>query len=202
MKNKYKEIINELTDKELLLHLYFTQIILFIISLILGMVLFDEYPFQDLMNWNDPNILYFGVTAGGAVVFLDAILMKWLPPSYYDDGGLNKKIFKNRNILHIAFIAAVVAISEELLFRGIIQTKVGIVIASVIFAIIHYRYLFNRFLFINIVSLSFFIGFIFEWTNNLVVTIVMHFLIDFLLGVMIRSKKLNKEDEQEGMFNE
>jgi uncharacterized protein len=191
MKNKFSELINGLTDKELLLHLYFTQIILFIISLILGMILFVEFPFKDLMNWNDPNILYFGVTAGAAVVILDAIMIRWLPPSYYDDGGLNKKIFKNRNIIHIAFIAAVVSISEELLFRGIIQTKVGIILASMIFAIIHYRYLFNRFLFINIVSLSFFIGFIYEWTNNLAVTIVMHFIIDFLLGVMIKKNQLN-----------
>jgi membrane protease YdiL (CAAX protease family) len=112
---------------------------------------------------------------------------------------LNERIFKNRNILHILIIALFVAFSEELLFRGIIQTKVGLILASIIFAIIHYRYLFNWFLFVNIVVLSFFIGLIFECTDNLAVTISMHFVIDFLLGVYIKFKRPISEVEQGGV---
>jgi uncharacterized protein len=85
------------------------------------------------------------------------------------------------------------------LFRGIIQTKVGLILASIIFAIIHYRYLFNWFLFINIVILSFFIGLIFDWTDNLAVTIIMHFVIDFLLGVYIKIKRPSRRDEEGGV---
>ncbi|MEH6908254.1 CPBP family intramembrane glutamic endopeptidase, partial [Neobacillus drentensis] len=134
-----------------------------------------------------------------AVVLADILLMKSLPSSYYDDGGLNERIFKKRNIFHILFIALFVAFSEELLFRGIIQTKLGLILASIIFAIIHYRYLFNWFLFVNIVVLSFFIGLIFEWTGNLAVTIAMHFVIDFLLGVYIKFRRPFREDDQGGV---
>jgi membrane protease YdiL (CAAX protease family) len=142
--------------------------------------------------------LLIGGVAGIAVVLLDIILMRILPASYYDDGGLNERIFRNRNIVHIAFIAAVVAFCEEVLFRGIIQTHVGLVFSSIIFAIVHYRYLFNWFLFLNIIVLSFFIGYLFLLTGNLWVTIFMHFIIDFLLGILIR----NRNNKQEGMFNE
>ncbi|MDQ6599499.1 MULTISPECIES: CPBP family intramembrane glutamic endopeptidase [Bacillus] len=197
MKNKYNDLIRGLTDRELLFHLYMTQIILITISIILGILLFDHFSFLRYFRLNDIRIVNIGLPAGILVVIVDITLMKWLPSSFYDDGGLNERIFKNKNILQIIWIAALVAFSEELLFRGIIQTKIGLIFASVIFAVIHYRYLFNWYLFFNIVLLSFFIGFIYEWTNNFAVTIVMHFVIDFLLGMYIKIRQ-KKYDEWEG----
>ncbi|MFP7297805.1 CPBP family intramembrane glutamic endopeptidase [Neobacillus niacini] len=202
MKNKYNEIIKGLSDREILFHLYMTQIILLILTIVLGFLFFDQFSFMKAIDISDRRILLIGVPAGVAVVVLDVLLMKWLPSSYYDDGGLNERIFKNKSVLHIACIAALVAVSEELLFRGVIQTKVGLILASIIFAIIHYRYLFNWFLFTNIVTLSFFIGYMYEWSNNLVLTIVMHFIIDFLLGLYIRYKHSKEIDGQEGLFHE
>ena len=195
MKNKYIELISSLTDKQLLFHLYMTQFILFVITLFLGFILYDHFSFLQALKFNDFRIISIGVPLGVMVVIVDILLMKWLPDSYYDDGGLNIRIFRNRKVIHIAFIAAIVALSEELLFRGVIQTKVGLIIASVIFAIIHYRYLFNWFLFSNIVLLSFLIGFIYQWTNNLAITIIMHFTIDFLLGLYIKFKQTKDVDE-------
>lgn len=199
MKKKYFELINGLTDKDLLFHLYMTQFILCVISILLGFIFFDHLSYLNNISLQDFQIITIGVPAGIAVVLADILLMKWLPSSYYDDGGLNERIFKNRNIFHILFIALFVAFSEELLFRGIIQTKLGLILASIIFAIIHYRYLFNWFLFVNIVVLSFFIGLIFVWTENLAVTIAMHFVIDFLLGVYIKFRRPFREDDQGGV---
>jgi uncharacterized protein len=190
MKKKHMEIIKELSDKDLLFHLYATQLLLLAISAILGFILFNDFSsFFDLFFWEDLNILYIGAGAGIAVVLADLLLMKIVPASYYDDGGLNERIFRNRNPLHIAVIAAIVAFCEELLFRGIIQTHFGLLVSSIIFAAVHYRYLFNWFLFINIIVLSFLIGIIYLKTGNLAVTIIMHFLIDFLLGISIRYRK-------------
>ncbi|WP_066294142.1 CPBP family intramembrane glutamic endopeptidase [Bacillus sp. FJAT-29937] len=187
MKDKYTGIIKGLSDRELLFHLYLTQFILLAISFILSLILFNRLTdVLHLFKINDMNILLIGGTAGLGVVLLDVILMKLLPPSFYDDGGLNERVFRNRSVLHIALIAATVAFCEELLFRGIIQTHVGLVYSSLIFAVVHYRYLFNWFLFLNVVVLSFFIGYIFLITNNLFVTIFTHFIIDFLLGLIIK----------------
>jgi uncharacterized protein len=203
MKNRYKELISGLSSKELLFHLYATQILLLTISFILGMILFDSFSaFFDLFRFTDLNILVIGGLAGLMVVIIDLLFMRLLPSSYYDDGGLNERIFADKSVPHIAWIAFCVAISEELLFRGMIQTHFGLVVSSVIFALVHYRYLFNWFLFLNITLLSFFIGFIYEWTDNLLVTILMHFLIDFLLGVWMMVKKKQNENEQEGIFHE
>ncbi|KAB2338356.1 CPBP family intramembrane metalloprotease [Cytobacillus depressus] len=190
MKDKYSELIKELTDRDLLFHLYLTQFILLSISVILGMILFKRYSdIFDLFELHDLNIIVIGGSAGLIIVLLDVLLMKVLPPAYYDDGGLNERVFRNRSVIHIAVIAAIVAFCEELLFRGIIQTHAGLIISSIIFAVVHYRYLFNWFLFLNVVLLSFIIGYIFYLTENLFVTIFMHFIIDFLLGIIIKYRK-------------
>lgn len=190
MKNKYEDIIESLSDREILFHVYATQFLLVIVSFILGFFLFDDFPsFWSLFSWSDRNVWIVGGGAGIAVVIVDVVLMKLLPPSYYDDGGLNVKVFAPRSYVHIAVISAIVAFSEEILFRGVIQTHFGLFISSTIFALIHYRYLFNKFLMTNVLTLSFLIGFIYMKTNNLAVTIFMHFLIDFLLGVFIKKSK-------------
>ena len=78
--------------------------------------------------------------------------MKVLPFRYYDDGGLNERIFRGRSVIEIAVISSVVSIAEEILFRGVIQTHVGLILSSIIFAFVHFRYLFNGYLFLNVIG--------------------------------------------------
>lgn len=185
-KKKYEQLIEQLSDQELRKHLYLTQILLIIISILFGLFVFKENStFFEHFHYNLREWL-LGILLGVGVVLLDIFLMKVLPDDYLDDGGLNKRIFSTIHFGKIAFIAAIVAFSEEILFRGILQSNLGLLISSMLFALVHYRYLFNKYLFINIVFLSFFIGWIFDMTNNLWVTIWMHFTIDFLLGSIIR----------------
>src|SRR5690625_3487599 len=104
-------------------------------------------------------------------------------------------MFQNRSIGDIFLLALIIAISEELLFRGIIQTTFGYFIASLIFALVHLRYLKKPVLFLSVLLLSFYIGFLFKITGSLLVTITMHFTIDFLLGLMIRFQKWGTVNE-------
>lgn len=199
MKNKYADLINNLSEREIMLNFLATQLLLFSISIILGIILFDSFTeFLELFQWNDDLLWKLGLTAGVGVVLLDFFLMRVLPPSYYDDGGLNERLFQHKSTMMIACIALLAAVSEEILFRGVIQTHFGLVISSLVFALIHYRYLFNWFLFTNVVALSFLIGYIYLVSGNLLVTIFMHFTIDFLLGLIIRFVKGNNTYEAGG----
>ncbi|WP_019242065.1 MULTISPECIES: CPBP family intramembrane glutamic endopeptidase [Bacillus] len=193
MKNKQAELIKNMDDKVLVLNVWLTQLILLVISVVLGFFLFDHFnDFCSLFEWNDRNIIIWGVSVGIGIVLIDLLLMKIIPSSWYDDGGINERIFSSLPIWHIFLVTLAVAVGEEILFRGVIQHHTNIWIASIIFAIVHYRYLFKPYLFINVTVLSLFIGFIFQETNNLMVTITAHFLIDFLLGLYIRLNYLHK----------
>lgn len=197
MKNKQAEIVKSLSVKELLYNVYLTQLIIIVIAFIIGFFLFDSWSeFFSLFQWSDWRILYIGIPIGLLIVLYDWIMMKYTPSHYHDDGGINQKLFSNLSVPMIFFIALFVSICEEILFRGVLQTHIGLVWTSIIFALVHYRYLFNWYLFVNVTALSFSIGILYEWTNNLWVVIATHFIIDFILGLIIRfMSKEETEDE-------
>src|SRR5690625_1034651 len=188
MKRKsQREIINELSDRELILNLYASQIMFLYIALILAWFLFDSMDtFLSLFQWNFQEIFIYGIIPGLVVVTIDILLIKFLPETSYDDGGVNKRIFKTLTIPQIFIVTLLIAVSEELLFRGIIHTFLGYFIASVIFALVHFRYLNKIVLLISVFLLSFLIGYMYELTNNLLVPIFAHFCIDLLLGLYYR----------------
>ena len=186
-RNKQAELIGQMSTKELTFHLLVSQCILLIIALIIGIFLFNHLSaFFSLfrLEWS---IITLGLTSGILVVLIDVFLMKILPKHYYDDGGINERIFANRSVASIALLSIIIAFSEEILFRGVLQTHFGLIITSIIFAIVHVRYWSHWFLITNVLVLSFWIGLVYEFSgNNLLVPITMHFTIDFLLGLVIQ----------------
>ncbi|MCD8511488.1 MAG: CPBP family intramembrane metalloprotease [Bacillus sp. (in: Bacteria)] len=193
---KQAELIKKLSDKELLLNLYFTQLLMLLLAIIGSRVITGSwfFPFT-LISWNW-NHLFIGIGAALLVVAIEVVLVKVLPSRWFDDGGINERIFRKRSPLHIGFISLVVGFSEEIMFRGLLQSSFGIIPASIVFALIHFRYLSNIFLFTFTVILSFYLGFLFYLTGNLLTVIVCHMLIDMLLGLGIRFKLLTYKDEE------
>ncbi|WP_338079283.1 type II CAAX endopeptidase family protein [Aquibacillus halophilus] len=190
IKQKQIDLIHSLSDYQLKQQLLLSQFILFTLSLIASLFLFDSFKdWLDLFKWQPTQFILYGVLPGIIVILIDLFLMYNLPKKLYDDGGINEKIFKNRTVTEIFIISLVVAISEEMLFRGVIHTIFGYFFASILFALVHIRYLSKPVLLISILLLSFYLGYMYEITNNLFVTIIAHFIIDFFLALIIRFKK-------------
>ena len=187
---KQAEIIKKMSDDELRRQLLLSQSILFFISIILSFFFFSHFTdwFQYFI-FDFKQIFLYGVLTGLGVVIFELILYIFVPKRHFDDGGINEKIFKNQSVFHILIISIVVAISEEFLFRGVVQTTFGYIFASSLFVIVHFRYLKKPFLLIITIIVSFFIGYLFELTQNLLVTIAFHFIVELLLGLLIRFKK-------------
>ncbi|HLQ84296.1 MAG TPA: CPBP family intramembrane glutamic endopeptidase [Pseudogracilibacillus sp.] len=184
---KQADIVRQLSSNDLKKSVLYTQIIIFFISIILSLFLFNSFTdWVKLFDFDILMIIYYGVIPAGIVIFIDLVIDKYIPNHYIDDGGINNKLFKNQSVLSIFIIALIVSIAEELLFRGVLQTVFGYVFASSLFAIIHIRYLKKPILLISIIGLSFYIGYLFEITQNLLVTMTAHFLIDFILGLIIK----------------
>ncbi|MBE3568609.1 MAG: CPBP family intramembrane metalloprotease [Bacillales bacterium] len=189
MKKNNFPLIEKLTHQDIMKSLYWTQCLLLAFTGIGIWLLFDSFStYFQLFDWSDRRLV-FGIIGGLTVVLIDVCFMKWLPHRYFDDGGINEKIFSKLSIVSTVRITALIAFSEEMLFRGVLQTQFGFTAASILFSLVHIRYLSNWFLTINIFILSFWIGFFYEWTGNLAVTVVMHFVIDCLLGIIIHYKE-------------
>lgn len=187
---KQAEIIQQLTDRQLKTQLIASQLIFLVIGLLLSWFFFDHLAdWFSLFSFQGEEILLYGILPAIGLVLLELLLYKVLPKTVFDDGGINERIFKQQPISWITCISLVVAVSEEILFRGVLQVTFGYWFASTLFAIIHVRYLRKPLLFLFIFVTSFLIGYLFFITNNLFVTIVFHFVVDFLLGLFLKYQK-------------
>lgn len=184
------EIIKQLSDKELIKQLILSQLFFLGVGIVSSFFLFDN-----LVDWlryfafYPKDIFYYGIISGLSIVIINLLLTIILPKRYLDDGGINERVFKNRSVHEVFMIALIVAVAEEVLFRGVIQTTFGYIIASFIFALVHVRYIRKPVLFISVLFVSLYIGYLFVLTENLIVTITVHFIVDFLLGLVIRKKR-------------
>lgn len=176
---------SELTDRLLLLNLYLTQAITVIVGILI--VLFQSRNPISLLGLPESySFLIWGAGYAAAVLTADLLISRWVPEEVTDDGGINQMLFGSRAIWHIAVLSAIVAVCEELLFRGAIQHAIGPYWTSILFAAIHIRYLRHWLMTGLVFSISYGLGWIYIQTNTLWTPIVAHFMIDFVMGCIIR----------------
>jgi membrane protease YdiL (CAAX protease family) len=180
--------ISEVDERYLLINLYLTQLLVFVLGSII--MLFQRPSLAHLLSFNSGwYILLWGVTFAVAVLIVDLLVSQWVPPEVTDDGGINEKLFKNRPLWHIAILSLVVAICEEWLFRGAIQASWGPYWTSILFAAIHIRYLQHWLMTGLVFSISYGLGWIYIQTGTLWTPIAAHFIIDFIMGCIIRYRR-------------
>jgi len=94
-----------------------------------------------------------------------------------------KAIFINCRLLDLCFISLFAGFAEELLFRGVIQVKIGIIGASIIFGLLHF--ITPAYCIITTI-MGFYIGFLFQYYESILLPIHLHFVYD--LGALIYLK--------------
>jgi uncharacterized protein len=190
---KQQEMIKGMSDRQLVWNVYITQLLLLVLSIIVGWFVFPKlHDFIALWQFDVYEIIVYGGGVAAIVLFLNTVLTKALPERYMDDGGINVRIFRSISIPEIFGLTLLIAFAEEVMFRGVMQTSFGLVVASVIFALLHIRYLNKVVLFVLVVGISFLLGIVYERTGNLAVTFSAHFLIDFIMGVWLHIDEKQK----------
>lgn len=184
-----KVTIDELDDRMLLINLYATQALTLIIGLV-WLILQHQNLFSLLsIPESITNVFLWGVALTVVAVCVDLVLSKFVPEEISDDGGVNERIFGTRAVWHIALISFVVAVCEELLFRGAMQHAFGPYWTSIIFAAIHVRYLKHWIPTGLVFSISYGLGWIYIQADSIWAPIIAHFLFDFIMGLMIRFRR-------------
>lgn len=184
--------IKSLDLKIIIYNLYLTQALALLLSFLLYFFIQHMTPIEVFQTLFPDDLLtssIIGIAFTLIVVLINIILTKTLPEDLYDDGGVNEKIFESLPIWHIALLSLIVGFSEELLFRGVIQSFLGVIGTSILFTAIHFRYLKKIVLltvtFITSLGLGL-LAYYVDWYA----AFIAHFLIDFILGIMIRMRIL------------
>jgi membrane protease YdiL (CAAX protease family) len=186
--------LTEINQRILLLNLYLTQGVALLLS-IAGLYFFyfrQHYPVFPFFRIHSMAEIWVALSLASVVIGVNVLMTKWLPEDYFDDGGINEKIFQNLPLWHIFVIAFIVSISEELLFRVVIQAQIGLWWTSLLFAVVHLRYLKKWVLFSSVLGVSLLLGWLFESTQSVIAPIVCHFTIDFVLACFLRFNVFKK----------
>ncbi|KWX80422.1 CPBP family intramembrane glutamic endopeptidase [Paenibacillus jilunlii] len=178
----------QLTDKLLLLNLYITQGLTLFIGLI-WILLQKRNPIHILNFPDNAHFVFWALGLAAIMLVVDFLLTHIVPEDSMDDGGINQLLFGKRPLWHILVIAAIVSVCEELLFRGAIQHTFGPYWTSILFAVIHVRYL-RHWIPTGWVFLSSYgLGYIYIHSGTLWAPILCHFIIDVFSGLVIRYRR-------------
>ncbi|MFQ5963454.1 MAG: lysostaphin resistance A-like protein [Candidatus Scalinduaceae bacterium] len=91
-----------------------------------------------------------------------------------------KVIFSNTKLLDICLISVLAGFAEEMLFRGVIQVKLGIIVASIIFGLLHFI---TPAYCVIATIMGLYIGLLFQYYQSLLIPIQLHFIYD--LGALV-----------------
>ena len=86
-----------------------------------------------------------------------------------------KDIFSNSTLSDLVLISLLAGISEDFLFRGVVQLKFGIIAASILFGLVHAV---SAAYMIVTALMGFYIGMLFQWSGSLLVPVQLHFIYD------------------------
>jgi hypothetical protein len=192
-----RQLLERMDNRTLYLNLVLTQAILLVVGLVLYYLFLDDrMPLTQLFHTER----FFGAVSSGVglavlVLTIDLVLMRWAPKDYFDDGGVNKRLFQGLTYWQIFLLALGVAVIEEWLFRAVLQNIIGWFWASLVFALIHVRYWSKWMYALLIVLISFGFGLMYEWMDSIWSVVIAHFLIDFCLGLIIRYRLFSFVDE-------
>lgn len=187
MRKKERLDLQQLSDTDVIKSFYLSQGLLLIMGCC-GYAIFyrDMPPLSDWLHFSLMMVLILGCGSGLVLSLIELGIDQIVPKSWFDDEGINRRIFQAFSRPHIILAMLVVAVVEETLFRGIIQTEIGWVFASLLFGIIHVRYLKKPLMLIVALGMGFYLGWLYLYTNSLLPPIAAHFTIDVVLGFVLK----------------
>lgn len=171
--------MQELKRDEILIIVLITEVILIIIALILSYI-WNINVFHNIII-NIKSTLT-GI-AGAACLIVCNFLVVFILPRVFKSLTIIKtaynqisKLVINCDFSSIVLIALLSGTVEELLFRGIVQPQIGIILASILFGLLHIASKETIITGVYSIFIGLYLGCIYLYTGNLWIPIVIHIL--------------------------
>jgi uncharacterized protein len=192
-----KDLRQELDQATLLLNLWLTQGVILTIAASSSLLVHGWQSTLALFARPSMAGMAWSMLVAAFIIALSIIMERYLPLRWQDDGSINELLFGKLSPLLTILVCLVVGIGEEWLFRGVIQPFAGIFWTSVIFTLVHIRYLRKPLLVVSVFLTSWLLGELFAAEGSLWLPIAAHVVIDmmlaFYLQYMIRRRKGEEE---------
>lgn len=188
-----KDLRQELDQATLLLNLWLTQGVILAIAATGSLFLHGWESTLAMFSLPSKSGLGWAAIVAAIVIALSIFMEHCLPKRWQDDGNINEQLFGQLSFVMTVLVCIVVGFSEEWLFRGVIQSFAGNLWTSVIFTIVHIRYMRKPLLIVSVFATSWLLGELFDAEGTLWLPIAAHIIIDmtlaFYLQYMLRRGK-------------
>ncbi|MGD8189163.1 CPBP family intramembrane glutamic endopeptidase [Brevibacillus ginsengisoli] len=181
--------LDQMDGRFLRVNLLITQGILLLIAMVASFFIHTKETFIHLFQLSDRTSIIYGVLFAIIVVIISEGLERVVPANWVADGEINRRIFRNLSIPKTLCLCVLVGFCEEWLFRGVIQWWLGNGWTSLLFTLIHIRYLTKPLLLIMVFATSYCLGELFDLQGSLWVPILAHSLLDFLSALIIQRRR-------------
>ncbi len=166
---------------------------LFLVTVILYYFFRRRYLLTDLWDgrFSLVMIIYTGILAGVGVRLFSIILGEVWPQ--FADNLQDTVIITLQGIdmYDLFLISLPPAIIEELFFRGFLQSYIGNICTSVVFAILHWGFVKKLWAHgLHALMISLFLGWLFVASGSLLTTITAHFTNNLLAGLYVQDKSI------------
>jgi len=133
-----------------------------------------------------------------AAAFAANLLLERYAPRRAVHDPLAWRLFRRMPAWHILLACFVVAFSEELLFRGAVQHWLGVIGTSILFSLLHARYLKHWLPAAFVFCVSCGLGWLLERTGTLWMPVAAHFWFDAAAGFIIRYRRHEESEGETG----
>ncbi|WP_342478355.1 CPBP family intramembrane glutamic endopeptidase [Paenibacillus sp. FSL H7-0350] len=172
-------------------------------AVIFALVIYEVLNLKDLLSFENPLQLAMYVVLPPISLLLFGIILTLITPASYIDE--TNKSYQNYSLTAILAFTFAGALFEELLFRGIIQNvltlylpnlRVAIVLTTVLFVGMHVQYYTKPLMLLNITIPSLVFGWVYVQTDNLLVPILVHFLMNLGITLLFKYKVIQMRGEK------
>lgn len=173
--------------------LVFSSFTFICVAVIFALLVYDVVTIENLLSFDQPvRMIVNIVIASFGLLMFGVILTFCIPSKFIDDTNKSYQTYSLISMFAFMFLGA---LFEELLFRGIIQNLLYIIIdnhwiaiitTTLLFLGIHIQYFKKPVMFINIAIPSLVFGWIYVETNNILAPFIVHFIMN--LGITLLFK--------------
>ncbi|MED1944407.1 MULTISPECIES: CPBP family intramembrane glutamic endopeptidase [Brevibacillus] len=187
----------EVDEATLRLNLWLTQGIVMGVAVAGSLLVLGWEATLSLFILPDWDAVLWAVFVAAGIIIASIAMDRYLLKRWQDDGSINEKVFGTMLPSTTILVCMVVGVGEEWLFRGVIQSLTGNFWSSLIFTLIHIRYLKKPLMIISVFGTSLILGLLFSHYQSLWPSIVAHILIDVMLAFYLQKtiKKRGRKSE-------
>ncbi|PIC99571.1 CPBP family intramembrane glutamic endopeptidase [Sporosarcina sp. P29] len=166
-------------------------------AVIFAFVIFDVLAIQNVLSFDKPiESIMIALVSSVALLIFGVVLAFAIPSHYIDD---TNKTYQDHSLTSIITFMFIAALFEETLFRGIIQNLlyistnvqgIAIVLTTLLFLIIHIQYFKKPMMLVTICIPSLVLGWIYFKTNNILVPVFVHFIMNTGMTILFKYKIL------------